>query len=174
MSLSIGYGCVSEQTKIYCSIADNLTQLKTLKIFAVEPDETIATLNFKTVESFYIYNVNPGYVFEFDDLKELTLQSKIAQPSYLMNLAQRNRKLKKLTLIRPHRTFFDDGVIRNILNELPELEQILVNGLEDYEYPIFKHLLGGEWEQFEMEGTVKLERHSLNVYKRFRRISSKD
>lgn len=157
---------------IYASIAAHLTQLKTFKLFVLNQPEVITQHRFRSVESFSIGYGHQRIIFEFDDLKKMTLQWINSVPSYCRNVVKLNKKLKILKLNDLHESFLNESVIQDLLNELPELQKIIVYSRTESRYSTLKDLLGPEWEQYEAErhGGVKIG--WVPKYQCFRKIEA--
>lgn len=184
LRLYIWYHCSPQYNRqIYSSIANNLTQLKTLKLghghqpiwMPIEESR----YSFRTVESFRFSHVDqriafldPQHVFEFDHLKKLTLSGTSSFPMYCMNTVRRNKKLKILKLDTLHGAFLNETFIKELLNELPELEEIIVDSFSENRYLAFKKILGKEWEQFEKEKTGIIESSSTSRLRRCHKTKS--
>lgn len=175
---------------IYSAIEDNLTQMKNLKIFHMEPSlpdgtrpnrnemEPIPTYRLKTIEKFTfdtIYNPN-DFSFEFNELKKLTLGA--YWDSRWANFILNHKKMKILKFNFSSDSLSENiNTIINVLSQLPELEQIIVKHGEMKADLTWKTALGNQWEQTEMKDIAlkqKLLKSRLDVFKsKFRRIPRK-
>lgn len=160
---------------IYSSIVENLTKLKTFKLSVMDGIKT-APHRFETVESFSIFGLlhHSGYfTFEFTNLRKLTLEDVYYYLPNWLNFILRNKKLKILKLYYiSSETLLKKSDIRNLLNELPELEQINVHSFQKENYSILKDILGSEWEQNEIRGKIKFSLSSQPTYQRFKKITT--
>lgn len=158
---------------VFSSIAENLTQLKTLKIVEWNKPTVFSTHHFKTVESFsFERNRNPrDFTFEFTNLRKFTLKEGDDKSSDWLNCILRNKGLKTLKLCSIPNSWLIQSIIQNLLSGLPELEQIIVNLYEKEHISMLEVILGREWKQCEEKETGRFKTPSdLHAhYKRFQK-----
>ncbi|XP_037042618.1 uncharacterized protein LOC119078971 [Bradysia coprophila] len=119
--LFISYHCRPEHNgAIYSSIADNLTQLTTFKLYESNRPQLLSRHRFQGVESFSVECRGALHMFEFNGLRKLTLEGVHADPPNCVTIAQRNKKLKILKLPNLTEAYESDSFIQSLLNELPE------------------------------------------------------
>lgn len=146
---------------IYTSIAENLTQLKTLKLEVLHQWRVTFPHCFKTVETF---SVAARYAQVLSHLSFLISENL----RYRKPTIQRSKKLKILKLYDlSSKKLLKESDIRKLLNELPELEQINIQSSQKEDYSTLKNILGSEWEQIEIKFRFSLSEDA--IYHRFKK-----
>lgn len=151
--LKLVVACRSEHhDSIFSSIAENLPQLRILKLHVFNSSIVTSTYRFKTLESFSIEGLNPReFSCEFNELRKFTID--VFHPDWLNIL--RNKKLKILKIHHLSKMWLEESIIRKFFSELPELALIIVYSYENENYWFLKNILGREWEQFEVREADK-------------------